>query len=184
MTLDSFNDSQISINNFAQIHNERVRKYFKRNPSDQSEEAKTRQYLASTLLINPAKSSKVDCIFECLRFELQIANALNGLANVYGMPMLQYQSQVEFQPQILLRFREREINKSDLPLRKYKLEKEISFRLFNEDVPKNNIQLRALANKVKSQFFAGGKAFNYTSGTSTGATVYRYRDESHGEHLN
>lgn len=97
--------------------------------------------------------------------------------------MQQYQQEVEYQPQIMLRFREREINKTDLPLRNYKLEKEISFRLFREDVPKNNQQLRTLAQKIKQQFWSGNKAFSYTSGTSTGTTVYRYKDQDNGYKL-
>lgn len=183
MTIETFTQTQIKISQFAQLHNERVRKYFRRNPRDQSEEAQNRQFLAATLIIDPTKSSQIDCIFECLRFELQVANALSGLAPVYGIPMMSFQQEVEYQPQVMLRFREREINKSDLPLRKYRLEKEISFRLLNEDIPKNNQQLKALATKIKSKFWTGNKAFSYTSGTSTGTTVYRYKDEAKGYRL-
>lgn len=179
MTIQAFTDTQSRISQFAQIHNARVRKYFKRNPRDQSDEAKTRQYLASSLQIDPTKASKLDCIFECLRFELQVANALSGLAPVYGIPVQQFQSEVSFKPQIMFKFREREINKADLPLRTYKLEKEISFRLLDRNIPKNNVQLRALANKIKAKFWVAGKAYSYTSGL----TNYRYNDDENGYRL-
>jgi hypothetical protein len=179
MTIQTFTDTQSRISQFAQLHNARVRKYFKRNPRDQSEEARTRQYLSSSLQIDPTKASKLDCIFECLRFELQVANALSGLAPVYGIPVQQFQSEVAFKPQIMLKFREREINQADLPLRKYKLEKEISFRLLEKNIPKNNIQLKALATKIKAKFWVAGKAYSYTSGL----TNYRYKDDENGYRL-
>ena len=183
MTVQTFTDTQIDINQFASLHNERVNAYFRKNKADQTEIAQQKAYLKTRLLINPADDSKIDCIFNCLWFDLQVANAFSNLAYVYGVPMLQHQEQVSYQPQLMFRFKEREINKLDLPLRKYKLEKEISFRLFKEDIPKNNAQLRALANKIKARFFAANKAYNYTSGASSGTTVYRYKDEDKGYRL-
>lgn len=183
MTVETFTDTQIDINQFASLHNERVNKYFRRNKADQSDTAQSKAYLKTRLLIDPSSDSKIDCVFNCLWFDLQVANAFSNLAYVYGAPMLQFQETVAYQPQIMFRFRERDINKLDLPLRKYKLEKEISFRLFKEDIPKNNQALKTLANKIKSKFFSAGKAYNYTSGASEGSTIYRYKDEDHGYRL-
>lgn len=183
MTVDTFTDTQIDINQFASLHNERITKYFRKNKADQTEIARQKAFLQTRLLIDPSTDSKIDCIFNCLWFDLQIANAFSNLAYVYGTPMLQFQDQVAYQPQLMFRFREREINKLDLPLRKYKLEKEYSFRLLREDIPKNNVALRTLANKIKSNFFPASKAFNYTSGASEGTTVYRYKGEDHGYRL-
>lgn len=183
MTIETFTQSQILSSQWASIHNERVMKYFRKSTRDQSEEAQKRQFLASLLRIDPLVDSVVEQIRKVMFFNDVCGFAYNGLAPVYGTPMMQYQNEVEFQPQIVVRFREREINKNDLPLRNYKLEKENSFRLFNEDIPKTEVQLRALAVKIKAKFFAANRAFNYTSGTSTGTTVYRYKDENHGYRL-
>jgi hypothetical protein len=179
MTIQTFTDTQIDIQQFSTLHNERVRNYFKRNNQDQSQIAKDRAYLAGRLTLNPANDSMIDCIFKCLWFDLQIANAFENVAKVYATPIRQFQSDVAFKPQICFIFREREINKSDLPLRKYKLEKEISFRLNDKNIPKNNQQLRALATKIKAKFWQAGKAFNYTSGL----TSFRYKDDDNGYRL-
>ena len=183
MTIQTFTQSQILSQQWASIHNERVTKYFRTSNKDQSDIAKQKQFLSSLVRINPTEDSVIEQIRKVMFFNDVCGFQYSNLAPVYGMPMMSFQNEVEYQPQVLLVFREREINTSDLPLRKYKLEKEISFRLFNEDIPKNNAQLRALANKIKSKFWVGGKAFSYTSGTSTGTTVYRYKDENKGYRL-
>jgi hypothetical protein len=183
MTIETFTQSQTLSNQWASIHNERVAKYFRSNNRDQSEEARKRQFLASLIRINPLEDSVIEQIRKVMMFNDVCGYAYNGLAPVYGVPMMQYQNEVEYQPQLMFRFRERLISTTDLPLRKYKLEKEISFRLFNEDIPKTDIQLKALATRIKAKFFAGGKAFSYTSGAATGTTVYRYKDEDKGYRL-
>jgi len=183
MTVETFTQSQTLSSQWASIHNERVLKYFRKNPNDQSEEAKQRQFLASLIKIDPLADSVIEQIRKVMMFNDVCGYQYSNLAPVYGIPMMQYQNEVEYQPQLMFRFREREISKADLPLRNYKLEKEISFRLFNEDIPKSDVQLKALATKIKAKFYQGGKAFSYTSGTSTGTTVYRYKDENHGYRL-
>jgi hypothetical protein len=150
-----------------------VRKYFRKRTADQSEIAKQRQFLGTLLTINPNRDNMLFCIFKFLFFYMLAGAAFDELAKVYGTPVRQYQSAVNFQPQILIRFREREINKADLPLRTYRLEKEISFHLSKEKTPKNKSELKVLANKCKQLFFPAGKAFNYNSGLTT----YRYKDD-------
>lgn len=179
MTIQTFTDTQIDVQQFASLHNKRVRNYFKPNNNDKSEIAKERAYLASRLIIDPTKSSKIDCIFNCLWFDLQIANAFENVAKVYGTPIRQFQSEVAFKPQICFTFKEREINKQDLPLRNYKLEKEISFRLNDVNVPKTNAQLKTLAQKIKTKFWTSGRAYNYNAGLNN----YRYKDDDNGYRL-
>lgn len=179
MSIQSFTDTQTDVSQFASIHNARVRRYFRRNNQDQSEIAKQRAFLQARLTIDPLKDSKVDCVFKCLWFDLQIANAFEGIAKVYGMPIRQFQSDVAFKPQLCFIFREREINKQDLPLRTYRLQKEISFRLNDENIPKTNQQLKLLAQKIKAKFWVAGKAYNYTSGL----TSFRYKDDDNGYRL-
>jgi hypothetical protein len=178
MSIETFQKTQIMINQFASLHNERVAKYFRPSNKDQSEVAKQRQFLSSVLRIDPTKDSQLDCLFKSQFFNEVCGYAFSNLAPVYGFPVLQFQSETAFKPQIMVRFREREINKQDLPLRKYRLEKEMCFRLKADKIPKNNIQLRALANTCKRIFFPAGRAFNYTSGSAQGSTVWRYRDEN------
>lgn len=173
MTVATFTESQIDVSQFATIHNERVRLYFRKSPQDQSEITKQRQYLAGRLTINPLTDSKLDCIFKSQWFNDVCGFAFSNIAQVYGTPTRMYQASTNFLPQILIRFREREINLSDLPLRKYRLEKEIGFTLQKLKTPKNNAELKVLANKCGTLFFPAGKAFNYNSGLIT----VRYSDD-------
>jgi len=173
MTLATFTESQIDVSQFATIHNERVRLYFRKSPQDQSEIARQRQFLAGRLTINPLTDSKLDCIFKSQWFNDVCGFAFSNIAQVYGTPVRQYQEATSFQPQVFIRFRERTINPIDLPLRNYRLEKEISFVLSKAKTPKNKAELKILANKCKILFFPAGKAFNYNSGLST----VRYKDD-------
>jgi hypothetical protein len=173
MSKASFTQAQILISQFGSIHNERIRKYFRNRPSDQTEIAQQRQFLGTLLTINPERDNMLSCLFKFLFFYMLAGAAFEGLAQVYGTPVRQYQAATNFQPQILIRFREREINKADLPLRTYRLEKEISFHLSKERTPKNRAELKSLANRCKQLFFPAGRAFNYNSGLVT----FRYKDE-------
>jgi len=173
MSVETFRQAQTLISQFGTVHNERVRKYFRKSNQDQTEIAKQRQFLGVLLAINPAKDNMIICIFKFLFFYMLAGAAFDELAKVYGIPVRQYQSNTNFQPQILIRFRERAVNTADLPLRNYRLEKEISFHLGKDKIPKNKSELKILANKCKTLFFPTGKAFNYNSGLTT----YRYKDD-------
>ncbi|PZU94927.1 MAG: hypothetical protein DCE90_14000 [Pseudanabaena sp.] len=179
MSIQTFTETQTDVSQFASIHNARVRRYFRRNNQDQSEIAKQRAFLQSRLTIDPLKDSKIDCVFKCLWFDLQIANAFENVGKFYGMPIRQFQSEVAFKPQLCFTFREREINKQDLPLRTYKLEKQISFRLNDQNIPKTNQQLKLLAQKIKTKFWTANKAYNYTCGLIS----FRYKDDDNGYRL-
>lgn len=179
MSVKSFQEIQTLISQFGSIHNVRVREYFRTSNSDQSEIAKQRAFLGVLLTINPARDNLIACIFKFLFFYMVAGSAFEGMAKVYGTPIRQFQSDVAFQPQVMIIFKEREINKADLPLRKYRLQKEISFRLQAEKVPKNKAELKTLANKCRLIFFPSGKAFSYTAGL----TSYRYTDEEGGYRL-
>lgn len=179
MSVESFRQVQTLISQFGSIHNVRVRNYFRRRNSDQSEIAKQREFLGVLLTINPSRDNLLLCIFKFLFFYMLAGTAFDGLAQVYGTPVRQFQSDVSFQPQIMIIFKERTINKADLPIRNYRLQKEMSFRLKADKVPRNNTELKTLANKCKQLFFPSGKAFTYTSGLNS----YRYKDEEGGYRL-
>jgi len=98
------------------------------------------------------------------------------LAKVYGVPIEQFWEKVRYKPQICLRFREVEINQSDLPIRNYKLEKEISFRLLGDEIPKSFDDLTNLREKTLA-------AFSNYSWVVSSENTYTYWDLSRGYRL-
>ena len=98
------------------------------------------------------------------------------LAKVYGVPIEQFGEKVRYKPQICLKFRELEINQSDLPIREYKLVKEISFRLLGNEIPKSFQELNTLREKILN-------AFSNYSWVVSSENTYTYRDFSRGYRL-
>lgn len=98
------------------------------------------------------------------------------LAKVYGIPIEEFGEKVRHKPQITLKFRELEINQEDLPVRDYKLVKEVSFRLLGNNIPESKDQLSELREKILNEF----NEYSYEVSSSE---TYTYRDLNNGYRL-
>lgn len=140
---------------FANIHNQRVIKYFSPVNTDKSDIANQKAFLLGYLTINIEEDSIGEMMRKQYFFNAVVGAEFEGITKTYGVPIDTFQASVAYEPQVALIFKERTINGADLPLRKYKLWNEISFRLTANNIPRTSADLRNLASKIKLQFFSG-----------------------------
>ena len=179
MTIETYNDTQTLMEQFADIFNARVAKYFQTATNDTSDSAKIKQFISQELQINLEVDTLPKINWKQNFFNETAGYAFSNLAPVYATPVWDSQADIVFSPQIFVVFSEIQINQSDLPLRNYKLTKQMSCRLLPSHVPTGIPQLKSLAQKVHNAFFTGTTPMSYTSGLTT----YRYSDPTNGYRL-
>ncbi len=160
----------------ARIQNLVLADFFKPDSQDNSDLANTKNELAQQLTINNDTDNAITRVEKQLN--LFLLQGFSNLATVYGTPTEVYDEQVQYKPQLIMKFVEKIINPEDTPLRVYKLQKEISFRFMTESsTPKTQADLDDLKAKILAAF---GLPFKWVvSPTST----YHYRDKSNGYRL-
>lgn len=157
------------------LQNIAVENFFVANPDDSEALAEQRLYFKDSLTIDTEADNLITAFAKVYAFDRFSGLDTDGLAKVYGVPIEQFGEKVRFKPQICLKFRELEINQDDLPIRDYKLVKEISFRLMNE-IPQNRDDLDQLREKILN-------TFSEYSWLVSSEKTYTYRDLGNGYKL-
>jgi hypothetical protein len=157
------------------LQNLTVGNFFAADATDSPEIAEQKVYFKNGLTIDEEADNAITAFAKVYALDRFIGLDTKDLAKVYGVPIEQFGAKTRFQPQICLKFREVEINSQDLPLRDYKLVKEISFRLM-ENVPQNYDDLSALREKILT-------AFSGFSWLVSSEKTYTYRDFIRGYRL-
>ena len=158
------------------LQNLSVETFFTAVTGDSDALAEQRVYFKDSLTIDVEADNLVTAFAKVYALDRFQGLDTGDLAKVYGVPIEQFGEKVRFKPQICLKFRELEINQSDLPIRNYKLEKEISFRLLGDEAPKNFDDLTNLREKILA-------AFSNYSWVVSSENTYTYRDFSRGYRL-
>lgn len=157
------------------LQNLAVDTFFTPVATDDDALAEQRTYFKTSLTIDTEADNITTAFAKLYALDRFQGLDTGDLAKVYGVPIEQFGEKVRFKPQICLKFRELEINQSDLPIRDYKLVKEISFRLMNT-IPQNWDDLNALREKILSTF----SAFSWVVSSEK---TYTYRDLGNGYKL-
>lgn len=158
----------------TRIQNLSLQDFIKRQEGDSADLAETKQQALEVLTIDPETDNALTRVEKQLN--LFLLSGLQGLATVFGTPTEVYDEKVAYKPQLLMVFKERVINPDDLPLRIYKLEKEISFRFMGDNVPTTKDDLDALKAKIIEKFVG----FKWTVSP---IYSYNYRDKANGYRL-
>lgn len=158
------------------LQNLAVDTFFTPVATDDDALAEQRTYFKTSLTIDTEADNITTAFAKLYALDRFQGLDTGDLAKVYGVPIEQFGEKVQFKPQICLKFRELEINQSDLPVRNYKLEKEISFRLLGDEIPKNFDDLTNLREKILA-------AFSNYSWVVSSENTYTYRDFSRGYRL-
>lgn len=158
------------------LQNLSVESFFASVTGDTDVLAEQRVYFKDSLMIDVEADNLVTAFAKVYALDRFQGLDTDDLAKVYGVPIEQFGEKVAFKPQICLKFRETQINQTDLPIRDRKLVKEISFRLLGDNIPKNFDDLNNLRDKILAAFSG------YTWAVSNQNT-YTYRDFSRGYRL-
>ena len=160
---------------FRKFQNFEVAAYFERVNEDSLPMQSQKDYWSKMTTITE-DDGIIKAIGKFMLFDRVRGQDLKDLAKVYGVPIEQFGEKVRHKPQICLKFREVEIEQSDLPIRDYKLVKEISFRLLGDDIPKTFDDLSVLRQKILD-------AFSGFSWRVSSENTFTYRDFSRGYRL-
>lgn len=158
------------------LQNLAVENFFAPIADEDSLLAEQRTYFKTSLTIDTEADNITTAFTKLYALDRFQGLDTGDLAKVYGVPIEQFWEKVRYKPQICLKFRELEINQSDMPIRNYKLEKEISFRLLGDEIPKNFDDLTNLREKILA-------AFSNYSWVVSSENTYTYRDFSRGYRL-
>ena len=157
------------------LQNLSINNFFSTDTDDSQEITEQKLFFREALTIDPSADNVLTSFAKLYAFDKFKGLDDDGLAKVYGIPVENFQSTIVFKPQIMIKFREMFINPDDLPLRTYRLEKQLSFRIV-KDIPSNETELQALSDKLKNAFL--GYKF-----TSSYEDTYTYRDKDNGYHF-
>lgn len=170
---DGFNPYEHLQSVFMRLHNELVRQEFKE--ADDNDISTPRSSLKLACLIDDNDNSSI-ALFRLWLFYVIVRKAADFQGPIYGIPTIDYQSNVKFRPQVCLYFSQdvRSVLKGTSPIRA-----EVSFRLKNEtSYSLTEGELNRLATEIKSEF-AAGDGYRW----SKGETLVTYRDLDNGLNL-
>ena len=155
------------------LQNLAVETFFTPIPDEDPTLAEQRTYFKTSLTIDTEADNITTAFAKLYALDRFQGLDTGDLAKVYGIPIENFAEKVVFMPQICLMFRELSINQNDLPLRDYKLKKEISFRLLGDNKPQSYDDLIALREKILDSF----RGYSYDVSSEN---TFNYRDLDKG----
>ncbi|MFB2921188.1 MULTISPECIES: hypothetical protein [Aerosakkonema] len=160
---------------YLQLHNPRVRRYFKQVPEDDIVQQGKASLKIGCLVRQD--DSLIQAIARVLLFEITVGNSSRLQPPMYTLPVAKFKSEtVTLKPQINLKF----VGETD-DENEYErgiLDAEISFRLMWEESEITTTRLKALAKKIFNEF-AKPSPFKWKKGPK----IYSYRDLKNGYEL-
>ena len=165
----NFNEWEHLQNQVMREHNKMVKAWFKNQNDNDISTPKASLKHACIMKDEDTVSMMIERQW---LFEVVVGHTQSIQAPIYGIPVIEKQSQVKFKPQVHLHFRERfpYINERIRPMTG-----EISFRIMNESGETwNRSKSEALATKIKNKFT--NPIFEWKKGKY----YYYYRDIGNG----